>query len=183
MSSPLIILDRDGVINHDSDAYIRSPEDWTPIAGSIAAIAQLNRAGYKVGVATNQSGLSRGFFDLTTLEDIHDKMYRLLAESDAHIDQLVFCPDHPDSPGPDRKPAPGMALKLLSEFNAIPCETWFVGDSLSDIKCALNAGCKPALVLTGKGIKTLETAEFKALVAVPVYSSLAEFTKELLTGN
>lgn len=180
MNTQLIILDRDGVINHDSDDYIRSPADWLPISGSAEAIAKLNNAGYHVAVATNQSGLSRGYFDLTILAEIHQKMHDLLAESGAYIDQLEFCPDHPDKPGPNRKPAPGMVLKLLTDFNANPEDTWFVGDSISDVRCALNAGCKPALVLTGKGQETVSKSEFQAL-DVPVFDSLAVFTELLLT--
>ena len=179
MSTKLIILDRDGVINHDSDDYIRSPGEWLPITGSAQAIAQLNQADFKVGVATNQSGLSRGFFDLTTLTAIHETMFEHLAIEGAHIDQLEFCPDHPDKPGPNRKPAPGMVLKLLADFDAVANATWFVGDSLSDIRCALNAGCKPALVRTGKGMTTANMSEFKKL-HVPVYDDLAHFVDELL---
>ena len=177
-NAKLIILDRDGVINHDSDDYIKSPEEWLPIQGSAEAIAKLNQAGYKVGVATNQSGLSRGMFTIDTLADIHVRMNQHLAEHDAKIDKLFFCPDHPDHPGPDRKPSPGMAIKLLEEFNAVAEDTWFVGDSISDIRCALNAGCKPVLVKTGKGMRTLAKSEFQEL-DVPVFADLAEFVKRL----
>ena len=177
-NSKLIILDRDGVINHDSDDYIKSPEEWLPIEGSAEAIAQLIQSGYKICVATNQSGLSRGMFSVDTLADIHAKMNQHLAEHNAKIDKLIFCPDHPDNPGPDRKPSPGMAIKLLEEFSAIAQETWFVGDSMSDIGCALNAGCKPVLVRTGKGMKTLASPEFQDL-DVPVFNNLADFVKRL----
>ena len=181
MSQPLIILDRDGVINHDSDDYIRSPEDWLPVDGSAEAIARLNQAGYKIGVATNQSGLSRGFFNSDMLDSIHEKMFAYLATYHATIHQLEYCPDHPKQPGPDRKPAPGMVIRILNDLDARPEDTWFVGDSLSDVQCALNAGCKPALVLTGKGQKTLAKVEFQALGTVPVFRDLADFTEALLT--
>jgi len=183
MSQPnrLIILDRDGVINEDSDHYIKSPEEWIPIESSLRAIARLNRAGYKVGVATNQSGISRGYFDTTTLTLMHKKMEHCLAQVGGHIDALEFCPDHPDNAGPDRKPNPGMVHKLLQQFNASPEQTWFVGDSLSDIQCARNAGCRPALVLTGKGQRTRQKADFPN--QVPVFNDLAEFTDFLLSND
>ena len=106
-------------------------------------------------------------------------MAMFLATHDAHIDMIVFCPDHPDRPGPNRKPAPGMAIQLLEAFSANAKETWFVGDKLSDVFCAINAGCKPALVKTGKGTRTLESPELEAL-SVPVYEDLADFVAGLL---
>ncbi len=174
----LIILDRDGVINLDSDDYIKSMDEWIAIDSSLSAIAKLNRAGYKVAVATNQSGLARGYFDLTTLTLIHKKMEMALTAKGAHIDGLEFCPDHPDQAGPDRKPNPGMVNRLIAKFDARPAETWFVGDSLSDIECAQNAGCKAALVLTGKGKQTLEKLSNQH--QVPVFTDLAAFTEKLL---
>lgn len=178
---PLIILDRDGVINLDSDDYIKNPEEWIPIDSSLRAIAKLNKAGYKVAVATNQSGIARGYFDTVTLSMMHKKMDLALAQVGAHIDALEFCPDHPENPGPDRKPSPGMAKKLLKLFNAQAGKTWFVGDSKSDIECALNAGCKPALVLTGKGERTLKklTAQ-KQSQEVPYFENLAAFVEYIL---
>jgi D-glycero-D-manno-heptose 1,7-bisphosphate phosphatase len=156
VTNHLVILDRDGVINEDSDDYIKSPEEWIAIESSLPAIAKLNKAGVKVAIATNQSGISRGYFDIETLDAIHQKMHQSLAEQGANIDALCFCPDHPDNPGPFRKPAPGMLNELINQFQANPEQTWFVGDSKSDIDCALNAKCNPALVLTGKGQRTIE---------------------------
>ena len=181
MSNKLIILDRDGVINHDSDDYIKSPQEWVPIESSLRAIARLNLAGYKVAVATNQSGLARGYFDTITLTMIHKKMELALANCGAQIHALEYCPDHPDNPGPDRKPNPGMALKLLEQFAATPVDTWFVGDSISDIQCALNANCKPALVLTGKGQRTKIKPELPG--DVPIFEDLAEFVEYLLPSE
>ena len=177
-SNKLIILDRDGVINLDSDNYIKSMDEWIAIESSLTAIARLNRAGFKVAVATNQSGISRGYFDLNTLTLMHKKMEMLLANVGGNIDALEFCPDHPDNAGPDRKPNPGMANKLLSLFNADPAQTWFVGDSISDVHCALNAGCRPALVLTGKGERTLLNPDLPK--DVPIFSDLQAFVSELL---
>lgn len=175
----LIILDRDGVINHDSDDYIKSPEEWFPIEGSAEAIAKLNAAGYQVGVATNQSGIGRGFYDESVLTTIHAKMDNHLAEHNAHIDKLVFCPDHPNNPGPNRKPNPGMALQLLEHFNADPAETTFVGDTISDVKCAIAAGCKPILVKTGKGERTLANPELSQF-DIPVFDDLSSYVKTML---
>lgn len=179
MPSSLVILDRDGVINEDSAEFIKTPGEWIPLPGSAAAIARLNDAGFKVGVATNQSGIGRGLFDTNTLNDMHQKMANHLLTYGAHIDKLVFCPDHPDQPGPNRKPAPGMALQLLEAFSAKAEETWFVGDSLSDVFCAINAKCKPVLVKTGKGKETLSRPELTKL-NVPVYENLAGFVDQLL---
>ncbi len=178
MTNKLIILDRDGVINLDSDQYIKSPEEWIPIESSLRAIARLNRAGYKVAIATNQSGISRGYFDTVTLAMMHKKMEMALAHVGAHIDALEFCPDHPDNPGPDRKPNPGMVNKLLKLFEVNPKETWFVGDAISDIKCAINADCKPALVLSGKGDKTKVNKELPK--DTPIFDTLCDFVDNLL---
>ena len=179
MTNPLIILDRDGVLNEDSDHYIKSPDEWIPIPGAAEAVNRLNQAGFKVGVATNQSGIGRGYYDESVLADIHSKMDVHFQSHGAHVDQLLFCPDHPDNAGPNRKPEPGMALTLIQQFNANPADTWFVGDKLSDIYCALNAGCKPALVLTGKGKRTLNKDEMSEL-NVPVFDDLASFVASLL---
>ena len=154
-------------------------DEWIPIESSLKAIAKLNRAGYKVGVATNQSGIARGYFDLATLTMIHKKMEMMLAQHGAQIHALEFCPDHPDNACPDRKPNPGMANKLLAQFDATPEDTWFVGDSLSDIQCAENAGCRPALVLTGKGERTQSNAKLSK--DIPVFKDLAQFVELLLT--
>ncbi len=178
MTNNLIILDRDGVINLDSDHYIKSPGEWIPIKSSLRAIAKLNRAGYKVAVATNQSGIARGMFDTVTLAMMHKKMKMEMAKVGAHIDALEYCPDHPDNPGPDRKPNPGMVNKLLLLFEATPEKTWFVGDSISDIQCALNAKCKPALVLSGKGQQTSINENFP--LSTPVFNNLQHFVDFLL---
>jgi D-glycero-D-manno-heptose 1,7-bisphosphate phosphatase len=175
---PLIILDRDGVINLDSDEYIKSSEEWIPIESSLRAIAALNRAGYSVAIATNQSGISRGFFDHTTLAMMHKKMELELAKVGGHIDAIEYCPDHPDNPSDRRKPNPGMLNKLITEFKAKAADTWFIGDSYSDIQCALKAKCKPGLVLTGKGKNTLATG--KVSDAVPRFENLQAFVDNLL---
>ena len=178
MNKPLIILDRDGVINFDSDEYIKSADEWRPIDSSLIAIANLTQAGFKVAVATNQSGLARDFFTLETLSSIHNKMIQLVQDCGGRIDAIEFCPDHPNQAGPNRKPAPGMLLRLLKQFNAEASDTWFVGDTFSDINCAKNAGCKPALVLTGKGQNTLESSDLNT--DVPVFDDLLSFSPSIL---
>ena len=112
---PTIILDRDGVINHDSDQYIKSPSEWVAIDGTPEAIARLNRAGYRVAVATNQSALGRGLFSLETLTDIHRKMTNAIESAGGNIDMIVFCPHHPEDTCECRKPKPGL-LHAISPY-------------------------------------------------------------------
>lgn len=152
---PFIILDRDGVINHDSDEYIKSPQEWHPIAGSLEAIAQLNHAGYHVIVVTNQSGIARGLYDLETLHNIHQKLTKELARAGGKITEIYFCPHHPHDECLCRKPKPGLFKLIEKKYHLNLIDTYFVGDSVSDIKAAEAAGCKPLLVLTGNGKKTL----------------------------
>lgn len=147
----LAILDRDGVINFDSDLYIKSPAEWRPIPGSIEAIARLNQGGYRVAVATNQSGIGRGLFDMATLNAINDKMMEMVFRHGGRIDALFFCPHKPDEACGCRKPRTGMLEEIGARFHAdlaaVPC----VGDSLKDLQAADAVGAQPILVLTGKG--------------------------------
>ncbi|PUA20870.1 D-glycero-beta-D-manno-heptose 1,7-bisphosphate 7-phosphatase [Glaciimonas sp. PCH181] len=151
----LIILDRDGVINHDSDAFIKSPDEWLPIKGSLEAIARLNQAGYRVVVATNQSGIARGLLNMQMLNEIHQKMHTAAQLVGAEIDAIFFCPHAADDNCDCRKPKPGMFIDIAKRFetslrNGVPV----VGDSLRDIQAGFVAGCAPFLVLTGKGEQT-----------------------------
>lgn len=150
----LIILDRDGVINQDSDAYIKSPEEWLPISGSLDAIARLNRAGVKVGVATNQSGLARGYFSIQTLEAMHDKFRSLLATKQGYVDWLKYCPHGPTDSCSCRKPKPGMYQDIAKTAGVSLSGVPVVGDSLRDLLAAEAVSAQPVLVLTGKGKKT-----------------------------
>ncbi|BEV13910.1 MULTISPECIES: D-glycero-beta-D-manno-heptose 1,7-bisphosphate 7-phosphatase [Herbaspirillum] len=151
----LIILDRDGVINHDSDAFIKSPDEWIPIKGSLEAIARLNQAGYRVVVATNQSGVARGLFDIKTLNAIHQKMHNAAQQAGADIDAVFFCPHSADDNCDCRKPKPGMFHEIAKRFNiSLRGGVATVGDSLRDLQAGYVAGCAPYLVLTGKGEKT-----------------------------
>ena len=150
----LLILDRDGVINQDSDDYIRCVEDWLPIPGSIKAIARFCRAGYTVAIATNQSGLSRGYFDLDDMEAIHQKLRDLVAEQGGHIAGIFYCPHLPDEGCDCRKPATGLLQAIEAELGQPLAGSYFIGDSLKDLQAARAMQCQPVLVLTGKGEQT-----------------------------
>jgi len=150
----LIILDRDGVINFDSDQFIKSPEEWKPIPGSLEAIARLNQAGYRVAVATNQSGIGRGLFDMPTLNAIHDKMHKQLAQVGGRVDAIFFCPHTNDANCECRKPKSGMIEEVAIRFGVSLKGVPAVGDSLRDLEAASRLGAQPYLVLTGKGAKT-----------------------------
>lgn len=157
MNTSYIILDRDGVINFDSLKYIKSPDEWEAIPGSLEAIAQLNRAGYRVIVVTNQSGVARGYYDVETLDKIHEKFQHELAAVGGHIEEIFFCPHHPLDECNCRKPKPGMLRQIQQKYPEINfANTFFIGDSLVDMQVAVTVGCTPLLVLTGNGKKTLE---------------------------
>ena len=171
----LVILDRDGVINVDSAQFIKSPEEWKPIPGSLEAIARLNQAGYTVVVATNQSGVGRGLFDMATLNTINAKMHKALAQIGGRIEAIFYCPDTAESESAYRKPAPGMFLDIGERF-AMPLDgVPAVGDSLRDLQAAVAARARPVLVLTGKGQKTLEAGGLPEGTAVyPDLAAVAE---------
>jgi len=155
----LIILDRDGVINYDSDQFIKSPEEWRAIPGSMAAIARLNQWGYRVVVATNQSGIGRGLFEMDTLNSIHDKMMKAAMQAGARIDAVFFCPHTQSDQCACRKPKPGMLHEIASRYNMDLTGVPLVGDSLRDLQAADVIGAQPILVLTGKGKKTVDDPE------------------------
>lgn len=177
----LIILDRDGVINEDSDAYIKSPAEWVPLPGSLEAIARLHHEGWRVVVASNQSGLARGLFDLDTLMRIHEKMQRAIAQLGGVIDAIFFCPHGPEDNCHCRKPKPGLfeeiAARLHVDLRGVPA----VGDSRRDIEAARASGAAPILVRTGKG-HALDTGD-AALAGVPVYDDLAAAVDALLSDE
>ena len=154
----LIILDRDGVINHDSVQFIKSPAEWRPIKGSLEAIARLNQHGWRVVVATNQSGVGRGLFGMDTLNAINDKMTQSLAEAGGRLEAIFFCPHGPGSTCECRKPKPGMYLGGGERFNVDLTRVPVVGDSLRDLDAAVAVGAQPYLVLTGKGERTQREA-------------------------
>ncbi|MDO6386093.1 MULTISPECIES: D-glycero-beta-D-manno-heptose 1,7-bisphosphate 7-phosphatase [unclassified Uliginosibacterium] len=174
----LIILDRDGVINIDSAQFIKSPEEWKPIPGSLEAISRLGEAGYKIVVVTNQSGVGRGLFDMDTLNAIHDKMIKCLATVGGRIDAIFFCPHPADSPCDCRKPKPGMFQQVAERFNMDLKGVPAVGDSLRDLVAGQALGCTPYLVLTGKGSKTALDPELP--VGTKVFPDLSAVANHLL---
>ena len=172
----LVILDRDGTINHDSDQYIKSPAEWKPIKGSLEAIARLTQAGWRVVVATNQSGIGRGLFDMATLNAIHDTMHRAVHEAGGRIDAIFFCPHARDSDCECRKPKPGMLHEIAKRLNLDLEGVPVVGDSLRDLQAAAAAGARPVLVLTGKGRKTRDAGGLPA--GTVIYPDLAAFAAQ-----
>jgi D-glycero-D-manno-heptose 1,7-bisphosphate phosphatase len=173
-----IILDRDGVINYESGEYIKSPEEWVPIPGSLEAIAHLNRAGFRVIVATNQSGVARGLYDLDMLDRIHEKLMHELAAVGGYVDEIFFCPHHPNDHCLCRKPKPGLLHRIQEKYAINLTETFFIGDSIVDVQAAEIAGCRPLLVLSGKGKAALE--RYPELLAIPAFADLAEAVEYVL---
>ena len=168
----LIILDRDGVINEDSDDYIKSPDEFIPIPGSLAAIARLKQAGFVVVVATNQSGIARRLFDIGALNAIHEKLQRELARYGASLDGIFFCPHGPEDGCECRKPKAGLLREIASRFQVDLDGVPSIGDSLRDIEAAREAGATPLLVKTGKGQRTLEK-HITELRDIAIYEDLA----------
>ena len=151
MQTKLVILDRDGTINQDSDDYIKTPEEWIPLPGALEAIARLNHAGWHVVVASNQSGLGRGLFDMATLNAMHAKMNKLLASVGGRIDAVFFCPHGPEDQCQCRKPLPGLFEQIGERLGIDLHGAHVVGDSLRDLQAGVQVGCAPHLVHTGKG--------------------------------
>lgn len=176
----IVVLDRDGVINHDSDAYIKSAEEWHPLEGSLEAIARLKHSGYTVVVASNQSGLARGYFDIEALSAMHRKMDKMLAKIGASIDAIFYCPHGPDDGCDCRKPKPGMLLEIGQRFNVSLKDVVFIGDSISDIKAANSAHAKAMLVRTGKGLKAEKIIQTECKECIPVYDDLAAAVTAIL---
>ncbi|SEK79092.1 D-glycero-beta-D-manno-heptose 1,7-bisphosphate 7-phosphatase [Ectothiorhodospira marina] len=174
----LILLDRDGVINQDSPDYIKSPEEWTPLPGSLEAIARLTRAGWQVVVVTNQSGLARGLFDAATLEAIHQRMTQAVESVGGRLRGIYHCPHGPDNGCDCRKPLPGLFHQVARDLDVDLTGVPAVGDSPRDIEAATTAGCRPLLVRTGNGARAL--AEGRIPQGIPAYEDLAEVVQALL---
>ena len=174
----LIILDRDGVINYDSEQFIKTPDEWKPLPGSLEAIARLNQDGYRVVVATNQSGIGRGLFDMPTLNAIHDKMHKSLAQVGGRIDAIFFCPHTNEADCSCRKPKSGMMLEISARYGVGLADVPAVGDSLRDLEAAARLGANPYLVLTGKGNKTKEKGGLPE--GTRIFPDLAAVTASLL---
>jgi D-glycero-D-manno-heptose 1,7-bisphosphate phosphatase len=160
----LIILDRDGTINEDRDDYVKSPEEWIPIPGALEAIARLNHAGWHTVVASNQSGIGRGLFDMSTLNAMHVKMHQLLAKEGGRIDAVFFCPHTPDDGCDCRKPLPGLFRQIGERYGVDLSDVPVVGDVLRDLQAGAAAGCVPHLVRTGKAGR-MDEAQIAALCA------------------
>ncbi|MDD4916143.1 MAG: D-glycero-beta-D-manno-heptose 1,7-bisphosphate 7-phosphatase [Methylococcales bacterium] len=175
-----IILDRDGVINEDSNAFIKSPAEWRPIPGSLEAISRLNRAGFQVVIATNQSGVGRGLFDIRTLTAIHQRMRQELAVFGGRIEAIFFCPHLPDAGCQCRKPMPGMFQEIAERLQISLENVPAIGDSLRDLQAAQKAGAKPILVLTGKGQNTRRDAE---AAGFPIFLDLAAAVQAILGAS
>lgn len=175
----LVILDRDGVINHDSDFYIKTVDEWQPIEGSIEAIAALKQAGHTVAIATNQSGLARGYYSEATLHAMHDKMQHLLKPHNAQVDYIAYCPHGPDESCTCRKPLAGMLETIVKYFNTPLNDVVMVGDSFTDYQAASTYGIRYIQVLTGKGGRTIESGKLPN--DIPIYADLATAVKVLLS--
>jgi D-glycero-D-manno-heptose 1,7-bisphosphate phosphatase len=174
----LIILDRDGVINQDSPAFIKSPAEWIPVPGSLEAIARLNQANYRVVIASNQSGIARELFDMSTLNAIHQKLHNSAQQVGASIDAIFFCPHAAIDNCDCRKPKAGMFEEIAKRFKVSLKGVPTVGDSLRDLQAGFISGCVPYLVLTGKGQKTSETGGLPP--GTTVYRDLSAMVDALL---
>lgn len=181
----IVVLDRDGVINRDSDDFIKSPEEWEPLPGSLEAIAKLCRADFRVVVITNQSGIARGLLSLNTLNRIHQKMLDQLHALGGEIDAIFFCPHGPDDGCECRKPLPGLFEDLQQRLNCSLAGVDTVGDSLRDLQAAVAVDANPVLVRTGKGMRTLtqlESGEWAdTLGDVQVHDDLSGYVDYLRT--
>ena len=176
-----LLLDRDGVINHDSENFIKSPDEWLPLPQSLEAIALLNQNGFDVVVITNQSGLARGLFDEKTLNAIHEKMYAETAKFSGKIEAIYFCPHQGSDNCECRKPKAGLLKKFASDYDADLSKIAFIGDSLRDIQAAQNAGAIPILVKTGNGVKTLQENP-QLSTSLLIFENLYDSANYLING-
>lgn len=177
----LVILDRDGVINRDSATFIKNPNEWIPIPDSLEAIALLNQHGYRVAVATNQSGIARGYFDMATLNAIHDKMHKALAQVGGRLDAVFYCPHAADDHCTCRKPNTGMIEEIGRRFNVELTKVPGVGDALRDLQAFDKAGCQPYLVRTGKGEETYNLSDVP--MNTIVVADLAAAVQDIIAGD
>lgn len=178
MSQAYVLLDRDGVINYDSDDYIKSVEEWGALPQSLEAIALLNKHDFKVIVITNQSGLGRGYYDEVTLTAIHHKMHQLAADKGGQIDAIYICPHTPDDHCECRKPQPGLLNRFAKEHHCSLRDVFFVGDKMADLHAGEAAGAKPILVKTGKGQRTLDKHPD---IIHPIFENLYDAAKFIIS--
>lgn len=181
MGFKIVVLDRDGVINEDSPDYIKSPEEWHAIPGSLEAIAILKDKGYGVYIATNQSGVGRGYYSLDGLNAIHQKMLSQLETVGGNIDGIFFCPHVPEDQCTCRKPEPGLLLEIFEAAGVEPEQCVFVGDSQRDIEAGIKAGCEAVLVQTGNGSSTLKilSGDANFIETIDSYENLLAFARRL----
>ncbi|HEY8386027.1 MAG TPA: D-glycero-beta-D-manno-heptose 1,7-bisphosphate 7-phosphatase [Porticoccaceae bacterium] len=182
----LVILDRDGVINEDSDAFVKSLAEWIPLPGSIEAIARLSRAGFTVAVATNQSGLGRGLFGQDDLDAMHQHLESLVVEAGGKLAGIYYCPHRPEEGCECRKPLPGLLDRLARDLGQPLQGAYMVGDSLRDLEAGLARGCRPVLVRTGKGTATearLQASDSSLLASLAVYDDLSAWVDHLLADT
>jgi len=177
-NSQYVLLDRDGVINHDSDNFIKSPDEWLPIDGSLEAIAMLNQHGYQVVIITNQSGVGRGHYSDATLTAIHHKMTRMTEALGGKISHIYYCPHLPDAGCTCRKPAPGMLHQFSQDTQADLSNIYFIGDSLRDLQAGIAAGAKPLLVKTGNGASTLAN---NPNLTIPTFENLYDASQHIIS--
>ncbi len=178
MSPRYVILDRDGTINLDSDAFIKTADEWQPISGSLEAIAEFNRHGYKVVIITNQSGIGRGLFDLAALDAMHAKMQGMLASLGGQIEAIYFCPHGPNEGCICRKPKPGLFEAFAKQQQLSLDKVYSIGDSYRDIQASIAAGAKPVLVKTGKGLITLQK---HPQLELPVFENLYDAARHIIS--
>lgn len=182
----IVILDRDGTINEDRDDYVKSPDEWVPIPGALEAIARLNHAGWHVVVATNQSGIGRGLFEMSTLNAMHIKMNHLLSQHGGRIDAVFFCPHAPEDECNCRKPLPGLFEQIGSRYGIDMTSVAAVGDTLRDLQAAHAAGCKSHLVRTGKSAELEDSGVQRLIGQIPglqVHADLSAFADALIASE
>ncbi len=182
-TAKVVVLDRDGVINRDSDEFIKSPAEWHPLPGSIEAIADLSRAGFRIVLATNQSGLARGLFDLAALEAIHKKLRELVKSQGGAVDAIFYCPHGPEEGCSCRKPATGLLKQIEAQLVCSLRNCWFVGDSLKDLQAARSHGCRPVLVRTGNGMETEKSLKNNGFEDMDVHDDLRGAANALLDSH
>lgn len=182
----LIILDRDGVINQYDGNYICSADEWQPIPGSVEAVARLCNAGHRIAIATNQSGIARGYYDTDALDTMHEKLERLVEAEGGCIDFIAYCPHHPDDHCQCRKPLTGLLDQIRRHFHLDSLEgAIMVGDSRKDLEAAHSGRCRPILVRTGNGLDTERHLDARPIpgARVAIYNNLSEFTDALLSAE
>lgn len=179
----LIIIGRDGILNRFREDHVKEPEEWEPIAGALEAVAQLNHAGWHVVLATNQSGIGRGLVDMASVNAVHLRLMKLLADKGGRIDAIFFCPHAPEEACDCRKPQPGMMFDIARRYGVDLKQVPLVADTLRDLQAAQAAGCPPHLVVSGRAAEVTEAERAQWMAAVPgtvVHDDLAAFVRHLL---